>query len=76
MPSLIKERRHCHYTNEVHRALIQLVTPSEVAIAVRIAAIVWIMNFQVSRFFMAFVVWLFGYLVILLVGLTSPQTPI
>ena len=35
----------------VHRALIQLVTPSEVAIAVSIAAIVWIMNFQVSRFF-------------------------
>ena len=33
----------------VHRALIQLVTPSEVAIAVSIAAIVWIMNFQVSR---------------------------
>ena len=35
----------------VHRALIQLVTPSEVAIAVSIAAMVWIMNFQVSRFF-------------------------
>ena len=39
----------------------QLVTPSEVAIAVRIAAMVWIMNFQVSRFFMLFV-----FLVILL----------
>ena len=32
----------------VYSQLMQLVTPSEVAIAVRIAASVWMMNFQVS----------------------------
>ena len=49
-----------------YRALIQLVTPSEVAIAVRIAAMVWIMNFQVSRFFMLFgkVLRFLGYIVV------------
>ena len=35
----------------VYSQLMQLVTPSEVAIAVRMAASVWMMNFQVSLFF-------------------------